>query len=385
VPPAPGNPFLAFCHGEDDLAVKQRARSLFDQWSKELGGMDHEIIDGHAGTASEAFKSINRLREALMTLPFFGGGKAIWWQGCSFLGDDRTASAESVVQACAELGGELSKFPWGNVRLVISAGKADKRRSFFKALTKAGVVEEFTAWADDPRWADRAGHAAEVGLKARGKEIAHDALSALTASIGPNPRQLESEVEKLSLFVGDRTRIQIDDVEAIVTRNKQARAFALGEAFGERNLPKLLRRLDEEMWEMQFDKAKTEFGLLALLIMKVRGMLIISELLRLKYLRPDTTPQNCSAQVQRIPPEKLPEDKRYNPIGFHPYVVAKTVEHCRNYTQPELVRAMEVLLRCNRKLVGSQLETKLVLQQALVEIAGGVKLKGSSRASSARG
>ena len=38
---------------------------------------------------------------------------------------------------------------------------------------------------------------------------------------------------------------------AVCTRNKMARAFALGDALGDRDLPRLLRRLDEELWEVK--------------------------------------------------------------------------------------------------------------------------------------
>src|SRR5580765_238001 len=69
--PAP----VALICGDDDFAVKQRARALFQQWSEELGGMDHETIDARINNVDEALKAIARLREGLNTLPFFGGAK----------------------------------------------------------------------------------------------------------------------------------------------------------------------------------------------------------------------------------------------------------------------------------------------------------------------
>ena len=71
----------------------------------------------------------------------------------------------------------------------------------------------------------------------------------MVQSVGPHRRQLANEVEKLCLYVGDRAEIALADVDAVVTRNKQARAFALGDALGDRDLPRLLRTLDEELWE----------------------------------------------------------------------------------------------------------------------------------------
>src|SRR3954471_1237123 len=94
---------LALIQGDDEFAVKQRARQLFQEWSKELGGMDHEIIDAQVSNSGEALKALARLREALQTLPFFGNAKAVWLQNCSFLGDDRTATSQAVSEAMGDL------------------------------------------------------------------------------------------------------------------------------------------------------------------------------------------------------------------------------------------------------------------------------------------
>ena len=36
------------------------------------------------------------------------------------------------------------------------------------------------------------------------KEISDEALAELVSRVGPHPRQLDSEIEKLSLYVGER-------------------------------------------------------------------------------------------------------------------------------------------------------------------------------------
>ena len=43
--PAAKSPSLALICGDDEFAVKQRAKQIYQQWSDELGGMDHEIIE----------------------------------------------------------------------------------------------------------------------------------------------------------------------------------------------------------------------------------------------------------------------------------------------------------------------------------------------------
>ena len=249
-------PVLLVC-GEDDFNVKKRAREIFQKWSAELGGMDHEIIDAAVGNGGEALKAIAKLREGLNTLPFFGGGKVVWFQNCSFLGDDRTAGSQAVTETLAELSAELKVFPFGqSVRLLISAGKVDKRKTFYKTLEKIGRVESVAALSlDDKDWAAKAEDHAARQLRELKKNISDEALGELVSNVGPNLRQLTSEAEKLALYVGARAQIHVEDVAAIVTRNKQARAFALGDALGDRDLPRLLRCLDEEMWEMRAMKA----------------------------------------------------------------------------------------------------------------------------------
>lgn len=360
---------LCLLHGDDEFAVKQRARQLFQQWSADLGGMDHEIIDAQVSNSGEALKALAKLRESLQTLPFFGSGKAIWLKNCNFLGDERTASSQAVTETLGELAQELKAFSWDNVRLLISAGKVDKRKVFYKALEKIGAVETFAAWSlDDKNWAAEAEAAAVRQLRSLKKEISDEALSELVSSVGPNSRQLTNEVEKVCLYSGERGEIELADVQAIVTRNKQARAFALGDALGERDLPRLLRTLDQELWEMKFDSQKSEIGLLYGLIGKVRVMIFLKEMLREGWIKADVDYNRFKSQLERVPSEKLPADKRFNPLALNPYLLYKALPHARRYSSDELIEAMSLLLECNQRLISSTLDESLVLQQTLVQI-----------------
>src|SRR4030095_15071350 len=113
---------------------------------------------------------------------------------CSFLGDDRTSASTMVTNALAELADELKKFSWQGVRLLVSAGKVDKRRAFYKALEKLGAVETFEAWSvDNQDWVLQAETAASRALRARKKTIGDDALASLVNSVGPHAQQLENE------------------------------------------------------------------------------------------------------------------------------------------------------------------------------------------------
>jgi len=357
-------------HGGDEYGVKQRARDIYRDWSTEIGGTDHETIDASASNANEALRALSRLQEALDTLPFFGPGKVIWFRDCTFLGDERTASAAAVTERLAALIPFLQGFPWGAVRLLVTAGKVDKRRAFYKALEKLGGVEHFAELSlETPDWIERMSDAAQRALNESGKRIDPTTLSDLVTMVGPNLRQLNQELEKLVLFAGDRAQIRGDDLKAVVSRNRQARAFALGDALGARDLPGLLKALGEELWEMQTDRKKSEIGVLYGLISKVRGMLLAKELVREGWLKPERDFARFKAQLARLADKPLPEDKKYNPRLINAFVLFRAAQHAGHYSTEELVCAMDQLLECNQQLVGSSLEEALVLQRALVGIA----------------
>jgi DNA polymerase-3 subunit delta len=359
---------LLIC-GDDDFGVKERAREVFRQWSAEIGGMDHEIVDATVSNSGEALNALSKLRAALQTLPFFGSGKVIWLKSCNFMGEERAAEAQAVTENLSDLAQELKAFSWQNVRLLVSAGKVDKRKTFYKTLEKIGSVEVFAGWsAEDRDWAQQAESLASRVLGELGKEISDEALARLVAYTGPHPRALRSEIEKLSLYVGTRARIEMADVEAIVTRHKSARAFALGDALGDRDLPRVLRCLDEELWEVRRDPQHNEIGLLYGLISKVRSLIMVTEMLGRKWLRPEKDFSRFKGQLARIPAEALPEDKKFNPLAINPYVLFRALAQAPNYTQAELIAAMDLLLECNRQLVSRSLDPALVLQQALVRI-----------------
>jgi DNA polymerase-3 subunit delta len=362
------NPHLLLLSGDDDLAVKQKARGIFEQWSAESGGFDQERINATAANSGEALGALGKLREALQTLPFFGA-KVIWFQNCNFLGTDRTSESGAVTESLASLADDLKKFNWEGVRLLITAESVDKRKSFYKTISKLGTAEEINGWSiDDRDWADRAESAARDLLRAANKNIEEEALARLVNDAGVNNRYLSNEIEKLVLYVGKRPNVTVEDIEAIVSRNRQSRAFALADAVGARNLPRLVRTLDTELHDMRSNSKKSEIGLLYGIISKVRAMLLAKEMARQGWVRDTSNYSEFQAQLKRIPSDQLPADKKFNPLSMHPFMLHGALQHSRNYTMAELVAAMEGLLHANLQLISTGLDEALILQQTLIKI-----------------
>jgi DNA polymerase-3 subunit delta len=366
----PSSPLVLVC-GEDDFSVKQRAREIFNAWCQQTCSMDQEMIDAAVSNSGDALKALNRLWNGLQSLPFFGGPKLLWFKDCSFLGDDRTAESQAVTENLAALAAELKKLDFAktNVKLLISAGKVDKRKTFYKTIEKNGHLEVFNGLSlADRGWFSQAETWALNRIRSQHKEITDEALSRLVSDVGPNLRLLSQEIEKVVVFSGERNPIETRDIEAVVTRQKQAQAFALGEALGDRDLPRLLLALDDELWEIRTDSQRSEIGLLYGLISKIRVLLLLKEMIRKGWIKAQTDYARFKAQLDKLPADWMPSDKRINPQAMHPFVLFKALPQTARYSADELVAAMEQLLECNILLITTSTDPALVLQRALMAI-----------------
>ena len=362
---SPSEP-VCLVFGDEDFLVRDRAKQIYESWCSIAEGMDHEVIDASVRNSEEALEVLSKVNEALQTLPFFGGNKVVWLRGVNFFGDDRVGSSAAVKDRLVELAKSWEAFDWQGVQLLMSAAKVDKRKSFFKTLKKFAKVED-KSFSDKER-GGRAAMLVRERLTELGKDISPHVADELILFSGSNLQQLYTESDKLASYIGERNEVTRQDVHEIATRTKQSKAFALGDALGERNLPKLLRVLDEELWEVKLDSKKSPIALLYGLISKVRTMIFLREMIRLKWISPSSGYPQFKSQLEAIEDDHLPDDRKFNPKLMHPYMLFNALGHARRYSEIELTRAMDILLNCNRQLVSSSAENGLVLQQALVQI-----------------
>jgi DNA polymerase-3 subunit delta len=102
----------------------------------------------------------------------------------------------------------LPKIPPYTV-LAMTASKIDKRIKFYKQLASLDKVHSF--FFDLPKPADAARLVAEFA-SIRGKKISSYVANAIVETFGAEPYRLENEVEKLSLYIGDKPEIEKTDL-----------------------------------------------------------------------------------------------------------------------------------------------------------------------------
>jgi len=228
-PPKP----IYLLYGTDNL-LRRRARGELVR--RLLGDGDADLNV----SVFDAEADLSDVLDTLRTVPFLSPRRVVVVeQADTFL----AAHVEALQRYL------LDPAPTGSLVLVVDSlpDRSPAVRKAVESLVRAGEAIDCSPDRLDPvRWAiDSANR--------RGKRLAREAARLLVECVGADLARLDSEIEKLSLFVGSRGEILPEDVGALVADTAGAARYALTNAIG-RGRPEaalkalhrmLLRRGDE--------------------------------------------------------------------------------------------------------------------------------------------
>jgi DNA polymerase III subunit delta len=360
---------IYFFGGSDELAVKEEAQEFAD---KLVAPKDRdfglEIVNGFANNTDEALTIINRLREAINTLPFLGGNKIVWLKNTNLYGDLAFArESNTVVEALSELADELKRGLPNGVTLLVSATQIDKRRVLFKLVEKSPETKIFDLPDFDKGGREQITKFAASKFKEEGKSISPDALEMLVEMVGADSRACAQEIEKLVLFTGERKEIREADVEAVVSATADVDIFKLMNAIGERNAAAAMNTLDNLLAQRE-----SVIGIIALTAWNMRQTLLCRDLMDRNLLAVTGDIWSFKREWEQLPPRETSHFPRTktgaapSPFGLYRCALA-----ARKYSQKELIAAMNTLLEANRAVVTSGLDDRIVLEEAILKIITG--------------
>jgi DNA polymerase-3 subunit delta len=111
-------------------------------------------------------------------------------------------------------------------------------------------------------------------LSIRGKKIVPRAKDLLLSMAWNSLQELRQEIEKLSIYVGEKQTIDIDDLNRLCSVRIEVGAFALTDALGNRDAQAALRNL-----EALIDSGENEIGILARLANHFRRLIVTRSIL----------------------------------------------------------------------------------------------------------
>jgi DNA polymerase-3 subunit delta len=354
--------------GSDEAEVKRIAAELAEKFTPPgLGDFGLEVIDGCADNAEQAASRIRSAIEALQTLPFMGGSKLVWLKNANFLGDNAIGRAASVQTALEELSEIINADLGNDVTFLFSATEADKRRSFYKALTKRAEVQVIDR-LDSNRsgWEEEAGEIVRARANKLKLQFDENALELFVLLTGGDTRQIDNELDKIDIFLGQDRQVTSEYVRELVPLSRAGVIFELGNALAVRDLEralKLVRRL--------LDQGETAIGILLVAILPtIRNLLLAKDLMERHRLQRPHAPFTFISAINRLPASATEHLPRKKDGSINGYALGIAAQNAHRFETRQLVEAMQTCLEANLKLVTSQLDHELILTEIVVKLLG---------------
>jgi DNA polymerase-3 subunit delta len=179
-----------------------------------------------------------------------------------------------------------------------------------------------------------------------GKEIAPQAMGYIQEAVGRDLQGLYHELSKASLYVGERKRIELEDVEVVVSEVRAATIFELTKAIGERDLKRTFRAL-ERIWE----SGEPPLKILGMIARQFRHLLVTKEV-----------------QANGGGAEEIKKQVRVP----NPYYLKELAAQARGFSQGALQRAMTTLWETDLLLKRSSLSKRLLLEGLVISLCKSV-------------
>lgn len=358
-------------YGEDDFLAHQAAEKIVNALCPpEEQALGMETLEGDSANSDEAIDCIKRCIGALRTIGFFGGRKVVWLRGATFLGPRFNAS-EELKETIAQLKDEIANGLGPDQFLIISASKIDKRGAFYKACSKAGAVQEFSIPERDYQARPLAEEKARTLLTAKGIKMDGQTMERFLGKTGFDTRSIAQEVEKLSLYLGDRKSVTPEDVAIIVAASKDSATWDLVDAVAERNLPLALRVLNQLLF--QGDNA---VAMIIALENRFRELALFRDCMDVRVLRVESYGRGSKLHWSDNPKvDELLSGMSPDPRTIHPFRAGLISGQAKKYAAAELTERLDWLLETHRQLVTTGLPGGVLLEILIVRMCAKARRK----------
>ncbi len=315
-------PKICLIHGNEDYFISRSVDLLMEHVvGPEQRSFNLDVFDGTESTSEEVLSSI-------LSFPFVGEKRLTVVRRFDKM--DRKHRLD--------IASHLSDVPESNVVCLV-AGEIKPSDEPYKSI---GTIGELLAF-NRLRGPELSEYLIDTS-KALGKELGTGAADLLVDMAGDSVGDLISEIEKLSLYVGDNKKIEIDDISTVVGKSRSFNIFELQRAIGQRDA-KRAHEVAAKMLETGEKPVYINFMLAKYFL----------NLLEVKHdLSKHMNPKDISTAVFG----------RYNPF-INEYVSA-----ARAYSINELKNAVGVLLDVDTRLKSGGFEDSEAMAVLVSEITG---------------
>ena len=280
--PAAGRLFLVY--GTDDLSAQRKADDLVARLcppDQQALGLETLRPEPGNDTADAACAILHNTVEALLTPSFLGGAKTVYLRGAQFFNPLTEPGKFADVKAATERLVELLRkgLPEG-VAFVVLAGSVNKSTAFYKTFQGTGEVHAFEEPEKDREAEEDFIPRVEKLVAEKGLSLPRPVFNAFLDRTGYNLRQVESELEKLALYLGDRKEATLADVQLMVAPVRESKFYEFADTFCNGHLADTLR-----VMHRMFAQRVYPVPLLVNLQDRLRQMFVLSDCLKRGWAR----------------------------------------------------------------------------------------------------
>ena len=348
--------------GTDEGRVAEEALALFEKLKPEGGDeFANDVIEGVADDSEHAFQLSAQTVEAIQTVGFFGGAKAVWLKGATYLGDDRTGGAERAKTGVENLLECLKAGVPPEVEVLISAPMIDKRRGFYKWLSKNAELKIFDKIdVSKEGWEDEVGVLVSRRAKEAKLEFENEALDLFVQLAGEDTRQIGNELTKLSLYLGEGSKVSVDDVRIMIPPSRKGVIWEISRAIERGEAARAVELIDA-----QLNKGENAIGLMrAAIIPTVRNLFYA----RLALDTGATPGYGMGKALERLPPEKRAVFPKKKDGGINAWGISMAAGKVGKRSLSQMRKALDCSLKADKSLVTTSLDHRLVLHRLVVEL-----------------
>jgi DNA polymerase-3 subunit delta len=354
---------IHFLSGTDEDAVKKAAAELTQKLTPD-DPMNFETIDGRADSVDDAIKSIAKVREAIMTLPFFGGGKLVWWKAVNFFDETGVGRHASVKEALETLLPDLQKVDGTSVTLVISALGIHRGRTFAKGMLKLAQAKAFDLPDLRKVSEDQIIFQIERRMKEAGLRPGPGAAERFFQATGIDTGFWSSELEKLACFAGEgKAELTAEDVNQVISGSREVLIWDFCSAVLSGEAKTALAQLSALLGQDE-----SEIGILILLAGQIR-LAALAAVLRdnnmLRIMRGAFT----SAEVSSAGQAYLPRKKSGEPIST--YALGQAAQRSQRRPAKFWFHALSLIYQAQREMLTGESDKRRALELVVLEIVAG--------------
>ena len=306
----------------------------------------------------------------------------------------RSGSVQSALEELADL---INADIGTDVTLLVSAIDVDKRRSFYKTLSKRAELQVFDR-LDSSRsgWEEEATEIVRRRAETHGLDFDDAALELFVLLTGGDTRQIENELEKIDIFLGGGTGFQpvgkvgvspataaakmaagptaetavpqvtLEHVRELVPLSRGGVIFELGNALAERDLGRALRLVRRLL-----DQGETAIGILLVAILPtIRNLLLAKDLMERHRIPKPHVPFQFISALNRLPASATEHLPRKKDGAISGYALGIAAQNAHRFETKQLIEGMDACLAANLRLVTSQLDHELILTEIVVKVIG---------------